>query len=259
MWTFSGIIIILSLEDLERPDKGSLQYIWKDHNLMCEFCGIFCSNLSNLRRHKKMHFREGLACPKCPDCLKNFFRADNLVRNIKDYCPVWRLQEEAGKPTSIGQTIATNEVLQMATTSKYWTSPRWALVPLDLPIDVSRPRKRGRTPSKITKNIPLQNKQQLADPRGPAPTPITDDDARMLEEYLESDTTNEAAMTGERPQGEILIDLTEPESQNKSTDETLIDLTQSPVLPDVTSMKIQYNLSQTEDDWVRKKKHVSKC
>ncbi len=225
---------------------------WTDHNLMCEFCGIFCSDLSNLRRHKKLHFEESLACPKCPYCLKNFFRADNLVRHIKDYCPVRSRKRQKNPPALAKQLQPMKFYKIMATTSKYWTPPRWALVPLDLPIDVSRPCKRGRTPSKITKNIPLQNEEQLADPRGPAPTPITDDDARMLEEYLESETKQEAAITGVSPQGEILIDLTERHaSQNKSTDETLIDLTKSPVLPELTSMKIQYELSQTEDDWVR--------
>ncbi len=96
-----------------------------------------------------------------------------------------KIQKAAKKPVSIGQTWATNEVISQATSSSSWKAPDWTLVPVDLPIDYNRTRKRKRAPREKTVKIPLKNTEPLTDPRGPVPTPITDEDARMLEQFLE--------------------------------------------------------------------------
>ena len=209
---------------------------WEDNNLMCEFCGLFIGNFSNLTRHKKMHNRESIASVRCPDCSKDFFRSDNLTRHIRHYCPIAKIQREAKKPASIGQTRATNEAIQLATTTSTWKQPQWTLIQLDLPIDMSNTRRRKRKPTKYTTVIPLQNNNPIKDPRGPTPipTPITDEDAMKLEKYLKIDTPQEESKVEPiitKP--EILIDLRELPDMPEERD-LYIDLTLSPVVPDVS-------------------------
>ena len=157
---------------------------WTDqHSLMCEQCGLFYSNWSNLKRHYQTHEDTEKACLKCPDCLKTYSRSDHLVRHIKEYCKIANPQTPQAKPISTGAILATNEVLNQATTSNKRKTFQWALKPLDLDIEISKPKRRRTVRRKQTVKIPLQSKCSLPDPR--IPTPITDEDALLLEKMLE--------------------------------------------------------------------------
>ncbi len=203
---------------------------WDDFHVMCEICGVYCSNLSNLRRHQKIHNGEQLACLLCPDCNKKYSRADNLVRHIKDYCPVVRAREAAPRPVSAHSVYASNQIIQNAVQTKKFKTPAWALIPLDLPIDVEKPRKRSRIASKQTVNIPLTKKAALTNPR--APTPITEDDVKLLESFLELDP--------------------EPQTSNTSSSRTPVEIVfDSREKPETIQSEAHYEVTKEDDEWLK--------
>ncbi len=162
---------------------------WNDDtSLMCEICGLFSSNLSNLRRHKQqLHDRESLAALECPDCFKKFFRMDNYVRHLKKYCPVMKYREEAPRPVNKYVIEAANTVIQDATQTSKRKIPQWALTPIDFEPVVCKPKRSRRNATSHTAPIPLRclPHDRLPDPR--SNTPITDDDALLIERMLEDE------------------------------------------------------------------------
>ncbi len=127
------------------PEDAILK--WNDdHSLMCEVCGLFYSNISNLRRHYVTHQEEReMAHLKCPDCLKHFSRSDHLIRHLKEYCKIARISQSAvTRPTSAGAIQAANEVLNQATCSTKRKTFSWALTPVDLDIEITKPKRRRK-------------------------------------------------------------------------------------------------------------------
>ena len=173
---------------------------WDEEHLMCEFCGLFMSNLSNLRRHYNLHNRDNKECLKCPDCHREFFRSDNLIRHIKT-CKIKKMLDAPVISVHPSTLEAANAMCHQACQTKDRTTPAWALkqlVPLDLEIEGSKPRRRLTHKRKHNVVIPLESEVELVDPRSVttnAHTPITDDDAKLIESMLKDNLPSETEAT----------------------------------------------------------------
>ncbi len=226
---------------------------WTDAHFMCESCGLFYSTLSNLRRHSETH-KDNHPCLKCPDCMNEFSRSDALIRHIRDFCPIARIAQSAARPISTGAMQAANEIINQASQTKRKRTFQWALTPIDTDIESSKPKKR-RILKRQAVEIPLEGGVILDDPRGvpiPAPTPITDDDARRLEEMLEEEPSPPDAMQQNqkenRQEPEITLpDLEDPNWVEKFTEENPVTAEEDEWLEDLVRPK-QYDPWSTEPE-----------
>lgn len=222
-----------------------------DKHLMCEVCGLMFSNLSNLRRHSKLHTE---AKWQCPDCMKELgHRYDNFKRHLEETCPIMKIRRDAPKPTHPITIQAANQIILQASSTKKRQAKPWALTPIDLDIEPQKPKRRLRHRDNriTTAEIPLNAKVILVDPRKFCPvTPVTDQDAKMLEKMLEENTEDtEAHETGSEakpktpePPNKVIKDIISMPSL-----ETLFPEPEPTTLEDTANQPVETQVSETTE------------
>ncbi len=205
---------------------------WTDKHLMCESCGLMFSNISNLRRHSKLHNKEEQATWRCPDCYIDLgIRYDNLQRHLRESCPIMKRKQAATKPTHPITIEAANNIILKASSTKKRQPMPWALTPIDLEIAPPKPKRCHRDNRISAADIPLNAKIILIDPRKFCPpTPITDQDAKKLEQMLEENDTvadNSSPQTEKQP---IVTESQTPTLEMEATCEARTDIISMPLL-----------------------------
>ncbi len=138
---------------------------------------------------------------------------------------------------------AANEVLQVATKTKNIKTFEWTMIPVDGTYDIGKSKHRKKLRNRAA-NIPLSATEPLADPR--VPTPITDEEARMLEMYLESDA-NDSEQAGLTNNEADIVPQNTGHQVTEEDDRWLLSLlNETPPDQNATNNQVLFNGNPTE-------------